>query len=627
MRLICTWNRLSSLTFLALALFVSSSLVAGTFEASNSQEVKQIKGKIRAAQFLSKATFGPTEADIDALGSRIAQVGYRRACNEWIDAEFAKPVTSHRQRILDIFATDGIDHRAESRNVTRVRAQAWWDIALQADDQLRQKFAWALSQVFVISDQGSGFNTNDADFSGFGTWLGPTNFYDDVLVDNAFGEYRDLLSDMTFSPVMGTYLSHLRNRKADVANQRFPDENYAREIMQLFSIGLYDLEQDGRLKRTLEGELIPSYDNEEIKTLARLFTGFKYENDNQNIYGQINLNAPMEIWAPDHDNNLNYTDEPNAPAHKRMFGTTLPSIPANPTEAQVISEIEAGLDVLFEHENTAPFISRLLIQRMTTSNPSRGYIRRVAKKFKNNGSGQRGDMKAVVKAILLDPEAARGQRLLRKRSPLRVEVRPRGTEYTRLREPVLRVTSLIRALNPSSDYPNGYMMLRNIEGDFGQSPYRSPSVFNFYLPDFQPPGDLIGFQPSRRNPHGAIFAPEFQIVTAVTANRTINRIQNWMRNRSVYTGLYIANGVDLRNTITFDLDAEYDLVRDPANLPELLRRLDLLLCNGSLSERTKQIITDSMAAHAPSESDYHTEIRLEETLIGILTSADCAIEE
>lgn len=629
MRLICNWNHLPAVLFIACTLLVSNLCHGATFEANSPQDVKQIKGKIRAAQFLAKATFGPTQADIDSLGSRIAQIGYRRACSEWIDNQFALPVTSHQQRIFDIFATDNISHTAENSGVTRVRYQAWWDIALQSDDQLRQKFAWALSQIFVTSD--AGFGNNDPDFSGLGSWLGPSNYYQEVLVDNAFGSYRDLLTDMTFSPVMGNYLSHLRNRRADVPNERFPDENYAREIMQLFSIGLYDLEDDGRLQRTLEGELIPSYDNEEIKTLARLFTGFKWENDNQNIYGPSNWNAPMEIWAPDHDNNRNYTDEPNAPVQKRIFNTTLtPAMPATLTandEQLVIDEIESGLDVLFNHQNTAPFLSRLLIQRMTTSNPSRGYIRRVARKFKDNGSGVRGDFKAVLKAILLDPEAARGQRLLRKRDPLRVEVRPRGTEYTRLREPVLRVTALIRALNPTSDYPDGYMMMRTIDYDFGQTPYRSPSVFNFYLPDFQPPGELIGFQPSRRNPHGAIFAPEFQILTAVTANRSINRIVSWVRNRAVSTNLYVANGLDLRNTISFDLDDEYNLVRDPANLPELLTQFDLLLCNGSLSERTKQSIIDSLNTHAPSQSDYDTELRLEESLIGVLTSPDCAIEE
>ncbi len=499
--------------------------------------------------------------------------------------------------------------------------------ALQGDDQLRQKFAWALSQIFVISDTGAGFNVNDPDFSGFGSWLGPTNYYDDVLVDNAFGSYRDLLSDMTFSPVMGTYLSHLRNRKADVQNQRFPDENYAREIMQLFSIGLYKLDQDGRLKRTLAGDLIPTYDNEEIKTLARLFTGFKFDNDNNNIYGPTNLNAPMEIWAPDHDNNIGYSEDASAPAHKRLFGTTLPPIPVQPTEQQVISEIEAGLDVLFQHENVAPFISRLLIQRMVKSNPSRGYIRRVSRSFRDNGQGVRGDFKAVLKAILLDPEVVRGQRLLRKKSPLRVEVMPRGSEYSRLREPVLRVTSLIRALKPSSTYPDGYMMLREIDGDFGQSPYKSPSVFNFYLPDFQPPGGLIGHKPSRRNPHGALFAPEFQVLNAVTANRAINRFQSWIRNRSINSYLYVNNGINLRCLITFDLDDEYDLVRNIDNMPELLRRFDLLLCNGSLSEETKDVIIQAMEAHAATTGDFHTEVRLEESLLAVLLSPDCAIEE
>ena len=466
------------------------------------------------------------------------------------------------------------------------------------------------------------------DFSGLASWFGPTNYYDEVLVDNAFGSYRELLHDMTFSPIMGTYLSHLKNRKADVPNQRFPDENYAREIMQLFSIGLYKLEKDGRLERTLEGELIPSYDNEEIKTLARLFTGFKFQNDNQNIYGPSNLNSPMEIWPADHDNNVGYSEDSSAPAEKRLFGTVLPSLPLSPNEQQVKVEIEAGLEVLFNHENVAPFISRLMIQRLVKSNPSRGYIRRVARKFESNENGDRGDMKAVVRAILLDPEAIRGQRLLRKRSPLRVEVVPRGAEQSRLREPIIRITSMIRALKPSSNYKGTeLMMLRNVEGDFGQSPYRSPSVFNFYLPDFQPPGGLIGFHASRRNPHDALYAPEFQVLDAVTANRSVNRFMSWVRNRYVRTTLFNDNGVNVICQIDFDLDDEYALVRDIANMPQYLRQLDLLLCNGSLSEETKDHIISAVQAHAAGTSDYHTEIRLEETLLAVLLSPDCAIEE
>ncbi len=621
-------GRFAILSFIVL--LACQTAVAGTFEAANSQEVRQIRAKIRAAQFLSKATFGPTQSDIDTLGSRIAQVGYRRACSEWLDVQFALPATKHRDKIDEIFLADApILPTDDGAGVNRVRYQAWWDIALRSNDQLRQKVAWAMSQIFVISDEGDNFNNIDPDFSGLASWFGPTNFYDDVLVDNAFGNYRNLLDDMTYSPIMGTYLSHLRNRKADVPNQRFPDENYAREIMQLFSIGLYKLEKDGRLERTLEGELIPSYDNEEIKTLARLFTGFKYENDNNNnIFGPANLNAPMEIYAPDHDNNIGYSEEGGAPANKEIFGTVLPPIPVNPTEQQVRAEIGAGLDVLFNHENVAPFITRLMIQRLVKSNPSRGYIRRVARIFESNENGERGDLKAVVRAILLDPEAIRGQRLLRKKSPLRVEVVPLGAEQSRLREPILRITSMIRALKPSSDYNGtGLMMLKTVNDDFGQSPYRSPSVFNFYLPDFQPPGALIGFHASRRSPHDALYAPEFQILDAVTANRSVNRFQSWVRNRYVRTNLYIGNGHNLVCQIDFNLDDEDTLVRNIANMPQYLKQLDLLLCNGSLSETTKDYIMAAIEANAASTSDSHTEIRTEETLLAVLLSPDCAIEE
>jgi hypothetical protein len=243
----------------------------------------------------------------------------------------------------------------------------------------------------------------------------------------------------------------------------------------------------------------------------------------------------------------------------------------------------------------------------------------------------------VIKAILLDPEAVRGQRLVRRQNPLAVEVVTLGTEHSRLKEPVQRITSLIRALRPRSTYPyssssnptlkvdpstgSPFMMLSNsIETDLGQLPFDAPSVFNYYLPDYQPPGDLIGYTPSRQIPREALFAPEFQVMTAVTANRMINQLASIARNRYVAYGMRVGTC-----RIDLDLSEEIELARNNANLPEILRRFDLLLCNGSLSEQSKSQIISAITSESTA-SNQNVE-RLEEALLAVLISPDCAVED
>ena len=457
--------------------------------------------------------------------------------------------------------------------------------------------------------------------------------YYDMLTGHAFGNYRELLGDVTFYPCMGVWLSHVRNRKANLSQGRYPDENYAREIMQLLSIGLYELEQDGRTKTTQEGELIPTYDNETIRTLARLFTGFRYAHPTitNSLFTARNYTEPMMIRHQEHDNNLNYTDEPGAPAEKRIFGVALQPLPSPLTDQACIDEIHAGLDVIAGHDNVAPFICHLLIQRLVKSNPSRAYLSRVTRVFNDNGQGVRGDLQAVTKAILLDPELFRGQLVLRRQRPDRLVVIPQGTESSRLREPLLRVTSMIRALKPSSDYPQGYMMLpAGIEADIGQHPYRSPTVFNFYLPNYQPPGSLIGYQPSSRIPSDALYAPEFQILTAVTANRTSNRFRVFCRNQYVQYTLFSrsADNINLQCRISFDLSDELQLAENMSTVPELIKRFDLLLCNGTLSDASRAAILQAVQeVTGNSTGSRIPEYRLEQILLAILISPDCVIEE
>lgn len=615
---------------------------AGTFEADNAREIRVIRAKIRAAQFLSKATFGPTEETIEVLAARINQIGYRRACEEWIDEQMALPKSSNTQIALDMIAADNRVPDEQGVGVQNYRYQAWFHAALTREDQLRQKVTWALSQIFVISNSGSNFDTDDRQDLYQGElsdplWMGMSNYHD-MLCGHAFGNYRDILGDVTFHPCMGVYLSSWRNRKANIGAGRFPDENYAREIMQLFSVGLYLMEQDGRFKTDDQGALIPTYDIEGIKELARVFTGLLSRTNSTGFTGRRNYTEPMVMYFQEHDNNKNYAEDPNnpgqsdpnAPESKTIFGVTLSPLPAQLTNAAAMAEINEALDVIANHENVAPFICRLMIQRMVKSNPSRAYIRRVTRKFRDNGQGVRGDMGAVVKAILLDPEVYRGQRLLRRRNPNRVEVVTRGTEDSRLREPMLRITSWIRAMRPTSDWPKNdpvtgepYMMLdASRQGDFGQMPFRAPSVFNYYLPNYQPP-TLVGVPPSRRNPYNALFAPEFQVLDAVTATRTINRFRDWAINRRAIEYVEPSNG-PVR--AIFNLDEELELAKDLANMPEILERFDLLLCNGTLSDETKNSIIANITAETTGNDNENDE-RLEQALLAVILSPDCAVEE
>ena len=292
----------------------------------------------------------------------------------------------------------------------------------------------------MIGDSGTGFNNVNSDLRAIGNgeyaiadWQGMGDYYD-MLGDGLDGTYRETLKDVTFHECMGIWLSSHRNRKANIPAGRWPDENYAREIMQLFSVGLYELHPDGRLKTNEIGELIPTYDNEGIKELARVFTGFKsHHNTSTSFYTGRNFGDPMRLHPAEHDNNYNYTDESNAPASKTVFGVTLPPLATPLTEQACEDEVDAALDVIANHPNVGPFICRLLIQRLVKSNPSRGYLRRVVKVFNDNGQGVRGDWKSVIKAIYTDPELYRSQRLRANRSPLQLEVSSRGTEYSRLK--------------------------------------------------------------------------------------------------------------------------------------------------------------------------------------------------
>lgn len=478
------------------------------------------------ARFLTQATFGPTQAEITALvneintthgGNRLA--GYKA----WIDAQFALDQTkllaytqaadahewSLRGATPDNF-TSGNEPRYHNRR------RGWWLLATKAQDQLRQRLAFALSEILVTSEDLALLRNKH---------YGLANYYD-VLGNRADGNYRALLEDVSKSPIQGKYLSHLQNQKTVLdaqGNVLFsPDENYAREILQLFSIGLVALHPDGSLKLGADGLPIQTYSNDDITNLARVFTGWSFgkrngsaasgypEQDNTNFfqgngpaYYQASWTNPLINFAAYHDT-----------AAKTVLGS---NISAGLNGQQ---DLTAALDVIFNHPNVAPFISRLLIQRLVTSNPSHGYIYRVAQKFENNGSGVRGNLKAVVKAILTDYEA-RSLDIIN------------NVGYGKQKEPIIRYVQLLRALGGKSglplsalssfgypatqldNFPAGTSIYRYADTDvpLGQTPQAAPSVFNWFLPDFNPGGALAA---------AGLVAPELQLSTETSVVQVIN---------------------------------------------------------------------------------------------------------
>jgi uncharacterized protein (DUF1800 family) len=427
----------------------------------------------QAVRFLTQASFGAKRSDVDAL--------VLTTIPQWLDQQFAKPIRSHATIIADLTNRfyDGNYSRGPLANVESVFRQAAY-----GEDQLRQRAAWALSQIFVI---GESTTPRDAD---------PGRFYLDILNRGAFGNYRQLLEEVSLSTSMGLYLSHIGNEKEDLATGRLPDENYAREIMQLFTIGLWQLNPDGTRRLDTQGQPIPSYGQNDIRGLAKVFTGFTYSRCLTDPNPSVCVYGSRLGWGP--EPTMVAFQMFHSTSEKRFLGTVL--APGRPA----MDDLRDALDVLFNHPNTAPFVSRQLIQRLVTSNPSPQYVQRVAAKFINNGSGVRGDMKAVWRAILQDDEA---------RDP-RFMTDP---NFGKLREPVVRWLQFLRVFTLPNTDGRAYYDFNRMTPAFAQWPMGSPSIFNFYRPTFAPPGLRSA----------GLAAPEFQITNEFTIAATHNEFHLW----------------------------------------------------------------------------------------------------
>lgn len=512
-----------------------------------------------ASRFLMAASFGPNAESVQEL----VDLGY----SNWIQSQFELPMRSIFEEARPVLA------EKEGGSKHLVPISLFYENAIMGEDQLRMRGAFALSQIFVVSSESSMTAYNGLGLSRFA----------DILQEGAFGNFRNLLEEVTYSPVMGEYLTYAGSRKANIVTGVAPDENYAREIMQLFTIGLYELERDGTLRLDAQGQPIETYDNEDITELAKVFTGLWYEGL---PYGrQRGRRSEVSTYS-----RMTMFEEEHSQTSKTFLGATLP---ATMTGEESIS---AALDVLFEHPNTAPFLSKQLIQRMTTSNPSPEYVERVATAFEtgsyrlpNNamlGSGDRGDMRAVWAAILMDPEfhAAAAQE---------------QNDFGKVREPVIRWTHWARMAN----VPSARMLIGNDVLDsmaikhenperLGQRPFSAPSVFNFYRPGYSAAGSATA--------EAGLVAPELQITTATS----VINYANFMRSFVFRDEGASSRGREL--SLVGDYSAEIDLARDP---DALIDRLDWLLTAGTMSSDTRRKLQTVIESVTISASNAEEQLR------------------
>jgi uncharacterized protein (DUF1800 family) len=496
--------------------------------------------KSLAAQFISSASFGPTAKATDAV---MAQ-GY----TGWIADQINKPSQSHRAYFDEylMLLPQG------TAVVQDPLYRSFWKQAITGEDELRQRVAFALSQIFVVSV---------VDLPGAHQIRGVMDYYD-MLGRNAFGNFRKLLEDVSLHPTMGQYLTYLRNQKEDPARGRVPDENYAREVMQLFTIGLYQLNVDGTVKLDSRNEPIETYSNDDVSGLAKVFTGFSWAGPDKT---DARFFRASDVGG--HAPNFDITPMQGYPrfhstSEKRFLGVTIPV--QNPAAPE--TSLRIALDTLFNHPNVGPFIGKQLIQRLVTSNPSPAYVARVSAAFNNNGQGVRGDMRAVIYAILTDPEA-------------RTTARLANPTWGKVREPILRLAAFLRATNAKSS--SGLFLIGGTDSpadSLGQTAFRSPSVFNFFRPGYIPPNSALA--------NAGLTAPELQIVHETSVAGYLNFMRSVVQN-----GIGSGNPRDVQPDYT-----PFIAVANDAAL--LTNRIDEALTSGLMSEATRVQIRDAIASVA-----------------------------
>ncbi len=524
-----------------------------------------------ATRLLAQASFGATP-------EAIAEVTQYQTIEDWIDYQISLPVTQHLPKVQAL----------GNSSLRSTRHYVWWDTAINAPDQLRQRVAFALSEIFVVSD---------LDYTLGNAQYGMTDYYD-MLASMAFGNYRELLERVSLHPVMGIYLSMVRNEKADVARNIRPDENYAREVMQLFSVGLYELDSGGNV--VSPDNPIPTYSQSLVEEYARVFTGWNFadspewQSSDLTSYDKITPMVPQEQF---HDS-----------GSKTLLGGVV-----SPAGLSVADDMAIALDSIFNHPNVGPFFTKLLIQRLVTSNPSSGYVERVANVFNDNGSGTRGDLSAVIKAILLDDEA----RVVEQQTP----------EFGKLKEPLLKALQVLRAFRAEPGVQaNGHYHMATRTSDqvddiFAQAVLKSPSVFNFFSPDHPVSSSALGA-------NGApLLAPELQILTEAMVAATNNDFHSLIYGSNNRSG-------ESSNTAMINIDDGIVMLRQGRQT--LLEHLNVLLFSGLMSNGMQVILDEHIAEMAEraqaaeqtdAETDTETDAEMNEDGESELDETDLALAQ
>ena len=536
---------------------------------------------METSRFLIQAGFG---ADMDYI-EQVSEMDFEG----WIDDQFDKPLPIMTDTLWDIwergrqmFIESGGDSLEYGETpFTHHFLYSWWQLNIPNEDLLRQRFALSLSEILVIS-----YRDVLSDFA-----TGLASYYD-ILIRNAFGNYEDMLLEIAIHPSMGVYLSHFNNPKAIPEDNIHPDENFAREIMQLFTIGLYELNQDGTRKKDDQGNDIPTYTNAEIKEFAKIFTGLGAGAIIENEWiDEPEFGVPK--WLTDMTVPMAMYDDWHEQGEKHLLNNFI-----IPDGQSGMEDVEMTVHHLFMHDNVGPFIARRLIQSMVKSNPTPEFISRVAGAFNNNGQGERGDMKAVIKAILLDEEA-------------RTCSWVNNPEQGKLREPMQRYFHFCRAMDKISPYGIYWNIGYNFFSKTGQAPLGSPTVFNFFLPDYQPTGPLAEQE---------LFAPEFQIHNSQTSIGYVNVVDEW-----VMWGVLMDTWEALGTEVFLDKSELIPLAKDPQ---VLVNRLDILLTHGMLSDETRNIIETSLNLMTHENLwAYYLEYRVNMALYLIMISPDYAIQK
>lgn len=508
-----------------------------------------------ASRFLGQASLDANDASI----AHVMEIGFEA----WLNEQMALPLSqSHWEWLIE----KGFN-ASENVNNNGGWDRSVWRKLFSSPDSLRQKTVLAWSELFVVS--------------GLGLPIGWKNFamanYLDTLEGLAFGNFRDLLEAVTLSSAMGTYLNMKGNRKADLATGRVPDENYAREVMQLFTIGLYQLNPDGTVKLGADGQPMETYTNEDTQGLAAVFTGWG------NSTVAADPSGRLEVAAYRHGFRMVLNGNQHTTTEKRFLNVTIPAN-TNGTES-----LKIALDTLFLHPNTAPFVTKFFIQRFVTSNPSPSYVKRASDVFADNGLGVRGDMAAVIKAVLLDPEARSGKA---------------STTFGKLREPMIRLLQWGRTFGATSTSDTWALGFTSADTALGQSPLYAPSVFNFFRPGYTPPNTSIA--------QAALLAPEFQILSEPTVVNYIN---------------YMAGTINNARVVKVDYTPELELARD---VPALVDRYNRWFAAGQLSTAALDAIksaVQSIAIPATGTPDNALRNRIYAAILLVMSSPEYLIQK